>query len=91
MKLKKPLKERQIEALIGDIGKWNRYMSWCRRKQRYFKVDLSEANLRWADLNGADLSKADLSEADLSGANLSVIKPYANQFHRVDECGRIII
>ena len=188
MKLKKTLKKRQIEALIGNIGKWNRYMTWCRRKQWYFKAnlsgadlsgadlsganlsganlswadlikadlsganlsgadlsganlseaDLSEANLIKANLNGADLSETNLSGADLSGANLDfsslplwcgslkmktdakqrkqiayhlaslfinseepltdeekqlldVIKPYANQFHRVDECGRIII
>jgi len=81
MKLKKPLKERQIEALIGNIGKWNRYMTWCRRKDRYFKVNLSGADLRgadlkWAnlrcvDLSGADLSRADLRWANLSGANLS--------------------
>ncbi len=153
MRLKKSLKERQIEALIGNIGKWNRYMTWCRRKQWYFKADLSGANLsgadlsgadlRWADLSGANLIKANLIKANLSEANLSeanldfsslplwcgslkmrtdakqrkqiayhlaslfvnseepltdeekqlldVIKPYANQFHRVDECGRIII
>lgn len=133
MKLKKPLKERQIEALIGNIGKWNRYMVWCRRKDRFFKADL-----RWANLSGANLSEANLSGANLSGANLDfsslplwcgslkmktdakqrkqiayhlaslfvnseepltdeekqlldVIKPYANQFHRVGECDRIIL
>jgi len=51
MKLKKPLKERQIEALIGNIRKWNRYMTWCQRKESYFK-----ANLSWADLSDANLS-----------------------------------
>ncbi len=71
MKLKKPLKERQIEALIGNIGKWNRYMTWCRRKQWYFKANLSGANLSEADLSGANLSEANLSGANLSGANLS--------------------
>ncbi len=75
MKLKKSLKERQIEALIGNIGKWNRYMTWCRRKQWYFKANLSEANLSGANLSGANLSEANLSganlsEADLSGTNL---------------------
>jgi len=71
MKLKKSLKERQIEALIGgNIEKWNRYMTWCRRKQWYFKADLSGADLRWADLSGADLSRVDLSGANLSDANL---------------------
>ena len=153
MRLKKPLKERQIEVLTGDIGKWNRYMAWCRRKDRYFKANLKGANLRksnlfkadlrgadlrWADLSGADLRYANLSEADLRWADLDfsslplwcgslkmktdakqrkqiayhlaslfvnskepltdeekqlldVIKPYANQFHRVWECDRIII
>ena len=162
MKLKKTLKKRQIEALIGNVGVWNRYMAWCRRKDRYFKANLKGANLRksnlfkanlsGADLNGANLSGADLSGANLrwanlSGANLSgsnlsgadldfsslplwcgslkmktdakqrkqiayhlaslfvnskepltdeekrlldVIKPYANRFHRVWECGKII-
>ena len=86
MKLKKTLKKRQIEALIGNVGAWNRYMAWCRRKDRYFKVNLKGANLRKsnlfkanlsrvglsrANLSGADLSGADLSEADLSEANLS--------------------
>ena len=86
MKLKKTLKKRQIEALIGNVGAWNRYMAWCRRKDRYFKVNLKGANLRKsnlfkanlsrvglsrANLSGADLSGADLSGADLSGANLS--------------------
>jgi hypothetical protein len=71
MKLKKPLKERQIEALTGNIGKWNRYMAWCRRKQSYFKADLSGADLRWANLSGANLSEANLSGANLSEANLS--------------------
>ena len=66
MKLKKTLKKRQIEALIGNIGKWNRYMSWCQRKESYFK-----ANLSWADLSGADLIKANLKGANLSGTNLS--------------------
>ena len=71
MRLKKSLKERQIEALIGgNIEKWNRYMTWCRRKQWYFKADLSGADLRWADLSGADLSRVDLSGANLSDANL---------------------
>ena len=138
MKLKKPLKERQIEALIGNIGKWNRYMTWCRRKDWYFKANLSKADLSGVDLSGANLSGVDLNGADLSGANLDfssfqlwcgslkmktdakqrkqiayhlaslfvnseepltdeekqlldVIKPYANQFHRVGECGKIII
>ena len=70
MKLKKTLKERQIEALIGNIGKWNRYMTWCRRKHRYFKADLRWVDLNGADLNGANLSGANLSEANLSGADL---------------------
>ena len=76
MELKKTLKERQIEALIGNIGAWNRYMAWCRRKDRYFKVNLKGANLRKsnlfkADLSGANLSGANLSVSDLSGADLS--------------------
>ena len=81
MKLKKSLKERQIEALIGNIGKWNRYMTWCRRKDWYFKANLKGANLNeaslikanliGADLSGADLSGADLRWANLSGADLS--------------------
>ena len=71
MKLKKPLKERQIEALIGNIRKWNRYMTWCRRKQWYFKADLSEANLSGANLIKANLSGTNLIKANLSGANLS--------------------
>ena len=153
MKLKKTLKERQIKVLIGNIGKWNRYMAWCRRKDRYFKANLKgadlsganliKANLKGADLNGANLSGANLNGANLSGADLSganldfsslplwcgslkmktdakqrkqiayhlaslfinseepltdeekqlldVIIPYANQFHRVWECGKIII
>ena len=70
MKLKKPLKERQIEALIGNIGKWNRYMTWCRRKDWYFKVNLKGANLSKANLFKANLRVANLSDADLSGANL---------------------
>ncbi len=80
MKLKKTLKKRQIEALIGNVGAWNRYMAWCRRKDMYFKANLKGANLRksnlfkanlsGADLNGANLSGADLSEADLSEADL---------------------
>ena len=142
MKLKKTLKKRQIEALIGNVGEWNRYMAWCRRKDRYFKANLKGANLRKsnlfkANLSGADLSGADLSGADLSGADLDfsslplwcgslkmktdakqrkqiayhlaslfvnseelltdeekrlldVIKPYANRFHRMWECGKII-
>jgi hypothetical protein len=152
MKLKKTLKERQIESLIGNIGAWNRYMAWCRRKDRYFKANLKGANLRksnlfkadlrgadlrWADLSGADLRYANLSEADLRWADLDfsslplwcgslkmktdakqrkqiayhlaslfvnseepltdeekrlldVIKPYANRFHRMWECGKII-
>jgi uncharacterized protein YjbI with pentapeptide repeats len=60
MKLKKTLKERQIETLIGNIQKWNRYMTWCQKKHRYFKADLS----------GANLSGANLIRANLSGANL---------------------
>ena len=72
MKLKKPLKERQIEALIGNIGKWNRYMTWCRRKDWYFKVNLKGANLSKANLFKADLSEADLSKANLFKANLRV-------------------
>ena len=71
MRLKKPLKERQIEVLTGDIGKWNRYMAWCRRKDRYFKANLKGANLSRVDLKGANLSRVDLREANLSGANLS--------------------
>ena len=80
MKLKKTLKKRQIEALIGNVGVWNRYMAWCRRKDRYFKANLKGANLRksnlfkanlsGANLSGANLSVSDLSGADLSGANL---------------------
>jgi len=71
MKLKKTLKKRQIEALIGNIGKWNRYMAWCRRKDWYFKANLKGANLRKSNLFKADLSKADLSKANLSKADLS--------------------
>ena len=71
MKLKKPLKERQIEALIGNIGKWNRYMTWCRRKRWYFKANLSGADLRWTDLSGADLNRANLSGANLTKSNLN--------------------
>ena len=71
MKLKKSLKERQIEALIGNVWAWNRYMAWCRRKDWYFKVNLKGANLRKANLFKADLSEADLSRANLSGADLS--------------------
>ena len=71
MKLKKSLKEGQIEALIGDIGKWNRYVTWCRRKESYFKANLIKANLSGANLSGADLSEANLCGADLSRANLS--------------------
>ena len=71
MRLKKPLKKRQIEALIGNVGAWNRYMAWCRRKDRYFRANLKGANLRKANLFKADLSEADLSRANLSGADLS--------------------
>ncbi len=71
MRLKKPLKERQIEALIGNIGKWNRYMAWCRRKDWYFKANLSKANLSGVDLSGANLSGVDLNGADLSGVDLN--------------------
>ena len=142
MKLKKTLKKRQIEALIGNVGAWNRYMAWCRRKDRYFKANLKGANLRKSNLFKANLSGADLNGANLSGANLSgadldfsslplwcgslkmktdakqrkqiayhlaslfvnseepltdeekqlldVITPYANRFHRMWECGKII-
>ena len=71
MKLKKTLKERQIEVLIGNVGKWNRYMVWCRRKDWYFKANLSGANLRGAELSGVDLSEANLIKANLNGADLS--------------------
>ena len=71
MKLKKTLKKRQIEALIGNVGAWNRYMAWCRRKDRYFKVNLKGANLRKSNLFKANLSRVGLSRANLSGADLS--------------------
>ena len=68
-------------------------------------ADLSDANLRGADLSDADLSDANLSDASLDYSCYPLcsmqcddadyikmrnsILGFANQFHRVDECGEL--